>query len=234
MTSEDLHDSEKLPDLLGSWTIRIVFGLLACVVLGGVLYIIYGSKLDVDSKLTSPLISLVVAVLFCSAPLLACFAHTISIERQKKKLQGLVYRNLMETQYFKIATGNLDSIQPASVEQPDFLVPMLLFAAIIIFCSLISFMSLFWPEIFLQKSPILGGLNVIMNDVTDRDVALYQSGTLVVAAIAFVGRLIALSQVRPYLVAARSSHGDFGPRFAHRPCHLDACRPLSFCGVARA
>ena len=47
-------------------------------------------------------------------------------------------------------------------------------------------------------------------------------------------RLIALSQVRPYLVAARSSHGDFGPRFAHRPCHLDACRPLSFCGVARA
>src|SRR5271166_6133768 len=45
-------------------------------------------------------------------------------------------------------------------------------------------------------------------------------------------RLIALSQVRPYLVAARSSHGDFGPRFAHRPCHLDACRPLSFCGVA--
>src|SRR5208337_4156757 len=29
-------------------------------------------------------------------------------------------------------------------------------------------------------------------------------------------RLIALSQVRPYLVAARSSHGDFGPRFAQR------------------
>src|SRR5208282_2172697 len=35
-------------------------------------------------------------------------------------------------------------------------------------------------------------------------------------------RLIALSQVRPYLVAARSSHGDFGPRFAQRPRHLDA------------
>ncbi len=47
-------------------------------------------------------------------------------------------------------------------------------------------------------------------------------------------RLIALSQVRPYLVAARSSPGDFVPRFAHCPRHLDACRPLSFCGVARA
>ena len=47
-------------------------------------------------------------------------------------------------------------------------------------------------------------------------------------------RLIALSQARPYLVAARSSHGDFGPRFAHRPRHLGACRPLSFCGAARA
>jgi hypothetical protein len=46
--------------------------------------------------------------------------------------------------------------------------------------------------------------------------------------------LIALSQVRPYLVAARLSHRDFGPRFAHRPRHLDACRPLSFCSVARA
>jgi hypothetical protein len=38
---------------------------------------------------------------------------------------------------------------------------------------------------------------------------------------------------RPYLVAARSSHCGFGPRFAHRPRHLDARRPLSFCGVAR-
>ena len=53
-------------------------------------------------------------------------------------------------------------------------------------------MSLFWPQIFVQKSPILGGLNVIRNDVTDKDVALYQSGTLVVAAIAFVGAYLAL------------------------------------------
>ena len=105
MTSEDLHDSEKLPDLLGSWTIRIVFGLLACVVLGGVLYIIYGSKLDVDSKLTSPLISLMVAVLFCSAPLLTCFAHTISMERQKKSYRGLLIRILWKLNILESRQG---------------------------------------------------------------------------------------------------------------------------------
>ncbi len=56
----------------------------------------------------------------------------------------------------------------------------------------------------------------------------------VLAELARAMRLIALSQVRPDLVAARSSPGDFVPRFAHCPRHLDACRPLSFCGVARA
>ena len=52
------------------------------------------------------------------------------------------------------------------------------------------------------------------------------------------GRLIPLSQVRPYLVAARSRQHDFGPRFAvarailsHSGCRLSATRRLSDCRV---
>src|SRR5271157_4353422 len=51
---------------------------------------------------------------------------------------------------------------------------------------------------------------------------------------AVVTWLIALSQVRPCLVAAPSSRRDFGPRFGRRPRRPDAFRPLSFCGAARA
>ena len=53
-----------------------------------------------------------------------------------------------------------------------------------------------------------------------------------------LARLIPLSQVRPYLVAARSRQHDFGPRFAvarailsHSGCRLSATRRLSDCRV---
>ena len=46
--------------------------------------------------------------------------------------------------------------------------------------------------------------------------------------------LIPLSQVRPYLVAARSRQHDFGPRFARCASHPVAFRLPSFCDVALA
>ena len=69
---------------------------------------------------------------------------------------------------------------------------MLLFAVIIVFCSLISFMSLFWQEAFIPKSTLLGGLHVLRDNLTDKQIATYQSGTMVVAAVAFVGAYLAL------------------------------------------
>ena len=51
---------------------------------------------------------------------------------------------------------------------------------------------------------------------------------------AYLPRLIALSQVRPCLVAARSSRRDSVPGFGRRPRRPDAFRPLSFFGAARA
>jgi hypothetical protein len=69
---------------------------------------------------------------------------------------------------------------------------MLLFAVIIVFCSLISFMALFWLDAFSPKSTLLGGLHVLQDNLTDRQIATYQSGTLVMSAVAFVGAYLAL------------------------------------------
>src|SRR6202008_4688289 len=109
-------------------------------------------------------------------------------------LDGLVLSKIKETQYFIIAKASLASIRPASVREPDFVVPMLLFAVIIVFCSLISFMALFWLDAFVPKSTLLGGLHVLQENpqLTGKEIATYQSGTLVVSAVAFVGAYLAL------------------------------------------
>jgi hypothetical protein len=184
-------DSEKMSVFLAGQIGKIIFALVAAVVaIEG--YLLFGSKFQTVSDPMLPTLSLLVAALFALAPLLACFAHTISIDRQKDKLDSLVLSKVKETQYFRIAKASLESIRPASVKQPDFVVPMLLFAAIILFCSLISFMALFRPEHLEPKSTLLGGLHVLLKDVDSEQIKTYQSGTLVVSAIAFVGAYLAL------------------------------------------
>jgi hypothetical protein len=185
-------DSNKIPSLLGAWIGKIIFGLVAVVVAAGGAYLLFGSRWQVHSDIVLPFVSLLVAALFALSPLLACFAHTISIDRQKEKLDSLALSNIKKTQYFIIARANLESIKPASVNQPDFVAPMLLFATIILFCSILSFMALFRPDDLAQKSTLLGGLYVLKTDLTDTQIKTYQSGTLVVAAIAFIGAYLAL------------------------------------------
>jgi hypothetical protein len=186
-------DFEKLSGPFGVWIGKIIFALVVVVaiVLAGVIYA-HRSKFEISSGNVGPWISLFVAALFAVAPLLACFAHTISIDRQKQKLDGLVLPKIKETQYFVTAKASLGSIRPASVKEPDFIIPMLLFAVVIVFCSLISFMALFWLDAFIPKSTLLGGLHVLNESLTDKQIATYQSGTLVVSAVAFVGAYLAL------------------------------------------
>ena len=116
-------DSEKSPSLLAAWIGKIIFALVVAVVLGGGIYLLDGSKLQAGSDVVLPFVSLLVAALFALAPLLACFAHTISIDRQKDKLDSLVLSKIKETKYFTIAKASLASIRPASVKESDFVVP---------------------------------------------------------------------------------------------------------------
>jgi hypothetical protein len=193
--SASLHsdvDPRGWSELVGACIGKIIFALVLAVVLVGAIYVLRGSNFEASSDTVGPLVSLFVAALFALAPLLACFAHTISIDRQKEKLNGLILPNLKKTQYFTIAKATLESIRPASVKEPDFIIPMLLFAVIIVFCSLISFMALFWFTAFVPKSTLLGGLHVLQEGLTASEIATYQSGTLVVSAVAFVGAYLAL------------------------------------------
>ena len=190
ISSQSDDDSNRRSVLVGTWIGRLIFALVAAFV--AVVWIYVVNRTKVDASIVAVLVSLFVAALFALAPLLACFAQTISIDRQTKKLDGLILPEMKTTQYFCIAKATLASIQPASVKERDFFVPMALFATIIVFCSLISFMSLFWQDLFALQSTLLGGLYVLKDGLTVHDIEVYQSGTLVVSAIAFVGAYLAL------------------------------------------
>ena len=89
--STSLHssdDSGRLSGLVGAWIGKIIFVLVVAVVVAGAIYLLGWSKLEVSSGIVGPLVSLFVAALFALAPLLACFAHTISIDRQIEKLDA--------------------------------------------------------------------------------------------------------------------------------------------------
>lgn len=191
VSSSPADGANKVSGLIGARIGRIIVGLVLAIVAGVVVFMVKGSKIEASGNV-GPLVSLFVAALFALAPLLACFAQTISLDRQSKKLDGVIIPKIKTTRYFQIAKATLASIQPASVSQPDFVVPMLLFAVIIVFCSLLSFMALFFPNDFARKSTLLGGLYVLQNGIGDEQVKAYQSGTLVVSAVAFVGAYLAL------------------------------------------
>lgn len=53
-------------------------------------------------------------------------------------------------------------------------------------------MGLFWQNDFAPKSALLGGLYVLGDGITPVNIETYQSGTLVVSAVAFVGAYLAL------------------------------------------
>jgi hypothetical protein len=74
-------DCEKSPSLLAAWIGKIIFALVAAVVMRGRIYLLDDSKLQAGSDVVLPFVSPLVAALFALAPLLACFAHTISIEQ---------------------------------------------------------------------------------------------------------------------------------------------------------
>src|SRR5271166_6634632 len=183
--------TSNLGGLLGTWIGYIIVGLVLVTVSGVMIYVIKDSNNEASGKV-GPLVSLFVAALFALAPLLACFVQTISLDSRSKKLDEIIIPKLKATRYFQIAKAQLASIQPASVSEPDFVVPMVLFAIIIVFCSLISFMALFWPNDFAPRSALLGGLYVLQDGLTADKIETYQSGTLVVSAIAFVGAYLAL------------------------------------------
>jgi hypothetical protein len=191
ISSDSTMDKSNLSGFIGAQIGRVIIGLILLVVAGVVLFVVKGSKIEA-SGYVGPLVSLFVAALFASAPLLACFVQTISIGRRSKKLDDVIIPEIKLTQYFRIAKTELASVQPASVSDKDFLIPMLLFTVIIVFCSLISFMALFFPNDIAAKSTLLGGLYVLQEGMTPDKIIAYQSGTLVVSAIAFVGAYLTL------------------------------------------
>jgi len=171
-------------------TLHGIFLFSAMLVVVVIIYIVFGSGWFYGEF--PILISLFAATLFALAPVLACFAQTISIERQNDKLDSIIDPKVKQTRYFQVAKANLSSIRPASVTQNDFAMPMILFAVIIIFCSLLSFMSIYIENDFRFKTSLLGGLYVLQENLTNSQIATYQSGTLIVSAIAFFGAYLAL------------------------------------------
>ena len=140
-------------------------------------------------------IALIVATLMALAPLMACMVQTISQDRQTQKLQSIINNRLKDTAYYKLAIARLDAIKPASVAEPDFRWPLIVFSWVISFCALISFMGLFWPNYLESRSFILGGMHPpfgLLSDIQNSDLARYQSITLIAAGFAFIGAYIAL------------------------------------------
>jgi len=74
-------DTDKIPGLLGARIGRIIVGLVLAIVAGVMIFIIKGSNIEASGNV-GPFVSLFVAALFALAPLLACFAQTISVDRR--------------------------------------------------------------------------------------------------------------------------------------------------------
>ena len=136
-------------------------------------------------------ISGLVAAILAAAPLVACLVQTISRDRQWAKLDKVTSEAIHNTRYFQLAKASLDAVKPASVNDRDFRLPILLFATIIAFCALLSFMGLYWSDLLDRPSFILSGLYGLAHP---DELKVYQEGTLVAAGVAFIGAYLALFQ----------------------------------------
>jgi hypothetical protein len=180
----------------GSSILRGVNGMIiAAIVLAAVvlvIYLVFSGNTLIEAYAPS-LVSLLVAAIFAAAPLVACFVQTVSIQRQADKLQCIIVSELKDTEYFKLANANLSSIKPASVTDHDFMLPIAVFTVVIVVCSMLSLMGIFWSDSLRNsKTAMLGGLYILGDNVTPEKIGQYQSQTLVVATVAFFGAYLAL------------------------------------------
>ena len=172
----------------------------APLVLGAILvllFTLFGPDLAVRHNINLPItqfVALGIAVLLAAAPLFACSVQTISRDRQTAKLDDVIIEEMKNTAYFQLARSALASLKPASINDPDYRVPLTLFSTIISFCSLLIFMSLFWPGYLKSKIFLLGGTYVVdpQNFANLESIMHYQSATLVFAGVAFLGAYLAL------------------------------------------
>lgn len=68
---------------------------------------------------------------------------------------------MQNTSYFQLSRSSLVNLRPVSINDPDYIVQLILFVTVISLCSLLIFMSLFWHGYLKSRIFLLGGTYVV-------------------------------------------------------------------------
>jgi hypothetical protein len=136
----------------------------------------------------APAVSIGVSVVLGAIPVLICQVQTTARARQLEKLRSIRALISPGVRYYEVALTAVAAISPATLSN-DYIVPMLTFSFVTAVSCLMTFMGGFGAALFTQPSHVLGGMRILMG-VTPEEIAVYQQGTYVVAAMAFLGAYV--------------------------------------------
>ena len=131
-------------------------------------------------------VSVAIALMLTLVPVCLCLVQGVARDRQLEKLDALADDPLAHTALYRSARLRIAAVKPVTIGY-DYVLPMLTFSLIVLFCAIGSWCAFLEPFYFDRASAILGGFNALNKDAVPEE---YQRGTFVAGATAFLGAYI--------------------------------------------
>ena len=146
-------------------------------------------------------IAILVSFILAMLPVVISFVQMSSVEKQINILASIKNSLVGRTEFYALAEKYFDAMKRTCL-QSSYRVPIIFFTTVVLFLSSMTFLGASSTSYFEEYSVILGG----MNSIGTVDV-IYQKGTFVVCAWAFIGSYVYLL----YRLISRINNNDIYP-----------------------
>ena len=137
--------------------------------------------------LTPIVVGTVLALLLAALPILVCHVQGTSRERQLARLDSISDHPVSNTAYYTEARRAIQSTEPVALDR-YYLAPIATLATVLTFGFLAILLVTHVEQVFLVHSFLFGGQTGL--SLSGSELALYQKGTFLTLAMAFLGSYV--------------------------------------------
>jgi hypothetical protein len=137
--------------------------------------------------------------------LLISWVQNTGVTKQSAILAGVSGFPVSDSAYYKLATNYFTQVQPVRLAG-GYTLPILFLFALVSFCGAVSYFAPQWSHYLATPNYILGGTYILGKHSAD-EIGAYQSGTVLMGSMAFVGAYVYILRE----LISRINNNDISP-----------------------